>query len=58
MGEVLEVSWAASPVPSPCATLTFFLVNAVLNAGVSGKAPQMAGAAIGLTLYRGVLEER
>ncbi|HMB54714.1 MAG TPA: aquaporin [Thermoanaerobaculia bacterium] len=30
--------------------LTFFLVNAVLNAGVSGKATILAGLAIGLTL--------
>jgi len=30
--------------------LTFFLVNAVLNAGVSGKASHSAGLAIGLTL--------
>jgi aquaporin Z len=30
--------------------LTFFLVNTVLNAGVSGKAGSMAGLAIGLTL--------
>lgn len=30
--------------------LTFFLVNAVYNAAVSGKAGNMAGAAIGLTL--------
>jgi aquaporin Z len=32
------------------AILTFFLVNAVLNAGVSGKATNLAGLAIGLTL--------
>ena len=32
------------------AILTFFLVNAVLNAAVSGKAGDMAGLAIGLTL--------
>jgi len=30
--------------------LTFFLVNAVLNSAISGKATQMAGLAIGLTL--------
>lgn len=30
--------------------LTFFLVNAVLNAGISGKATNIAGLAIGLTL--------
>jgi aquaporin Z len=32
------------------AILTFFLVNAVLNAGISGKATSIAGLAIGLTL--------
>ena len=32
------------------AVLTFFLVNVVLNAGVSGRAGQSAGLAIGLTL--------
>jgi len=32
------------------AILTFFLVNAVLNAGISGKATHVAGLAIGLTL--------
>lgn len=32
------------------ALLTFFLVNAVMNAGISGKATSMAGLAIGLTL--------
>jgi aquaporin Z len=32
------------------AILTFFLVNAVLNAAVSGKAGDLAGLAIGLTL--------
>jgi MIP family channel proteins len=32
------------------AILTFFLVNAVLNAGVSGRAGQNAGLAIGFTL--------
>lgn len=32
------------------AILTFFLVNAVCNAAVSGKAGNLAGAAIGLTL--------
>jgi len=37
------------------AVLTFFLVNTVLNAAVSGKASQMAGAAIGLTLTLGIL---
>lgn len=30
--------------------LTFFLVNAVLNAGIHGKATEVAGLAIGLTL--------
>lgn len=37
------------------AILTFFLVNAVLNAGVSGKASQIAGIAIGLTLTSCIL---
>jgi MIP family channel proteins len=37
------------------AILTFFLVNTVLNAAVSGKAGNMAGAAIGLTLTLGIL---
>ena len=32
------------------AILTFFLVNTVLNAAVSGKAGNLAGVAIGLTL--------
>ena len=32
------------------AILTFFLVNAVLNAGISGKATIPGGLAIGLTL--------
>jgi len=32
------------------AVLTFFLVNAVLNAAISGKAGQFAGLSIGLTL--------
>lgn len=32
------------------AILTFFLVNAVLNAGIHGKATEVAGLAIGLTL--------
>ncbi|MEM7052288.1 MAG: aquaporin [Acidobacteriota bacterium] len=32
------------------ALLTFFLVNAVFNAGISGKAGNQAGIAIGLTL--------
>ena len=32
------------------ATLTFFLVNAVMNAGISGKATIPGGLAIGLTL--------
>ncbi len=32
------------------AILTFFLVNAVMNAGISGKATHVAGLAIGLTL--------
>ncbi len=32
------------------ALLTFFLVNTVMNAGISGKATSMAGMAIGLTL--------
>jgi MIP family channel proteins len=32
------------------AVLTFFLANAVLNAGISGKAPVTGGIAIGLTL--------
>lgn len=32
------------------AVMTFFLVNAVLNAAVSGKAGELAGLAIGMTL--------
>jgi len=32
------------------AILTFFLVNTVMNAAVSGKAGDLAGLAIGLTL--------
>ena len=32
------------------AILTFFLVNTIMNAGVSGKAGNMAGLAIGMTL--------
>ncbi len=35
--------------------LTFFLVNTVLNAAVSGKAGNMAGLAIGLTLTLAIL---
>lgn len=35
--------------------LTFFLVNTVLNAGVSGKAGAFAGLAIGLTLAFAIL---
>lgn len=35
--------------------LTFFLVNAVLNAGISGKATNLAGVAIGLTLTFSIL---
>jgi aquaporin Z len=37
------------------AILTFFLVNTVMNAAVSGKAGNMAGAAIGLTLTLAIL---
>src|SRR3978361_646640 len=37
------------------AILTFFLVNAVLNAGISGKATIPGGLAIGLTLTFGIL---
>jgi aquaporin Z len=37
------------------AILTFFLVNVVMNAAVSGKAPIPAGLAIGLTLTLGIL---
>jgi len=35
--------------------LTFFLVNSVLNAAVSGKAGNLAGLAIGLTLALSIL---
>lgn len=35
--------------------LTFFLVNTIYNAAVSGKAGNMAGAAIGLTLVFAIL---
>lgn len=35
--------------------LNFFLVNAIYNAGVSGKAKMAAGAAIGLTLTFAIL---
>jgi MIP family channel proteins len=37
------------------AILTFFLVNAVCNSAVSGKAGNLAGAAIGLTLTFSIL---
>ncbi|MGH9464543.1 MAG: MIP/aquaporin family protein [Thermoanaerobaculia bacterium] len=37
------------------AVLTFFLVNCVLNAAVSGKAGNLAGVAIGLTLTFAIL---
>ncbi|HEU4907111.1 MAG TPA: aquaporin [Solirubrobacterales bacterium] len=37
------------------AILTFFLVNAVLQCAVRGRAGQLAGAAIGLTLTLGIL---
>lgn len=37
------------------AILTFFLVNTVLNAAVSGKAGNLAGVAIGLTLTLSIL---
>jgi aquaporin Z len=37
------------------AVLTFFLVNAVLNAAISEKAGNMAGLAIGMTLTFGIL---
>lgn len=37
------------------AILTFFLVNCVLNAAVSGKAGNLAGVAIGLTLTFSIL---
>lgn len=37
------------------AVLTFFLVNTVLNAAVSGKAGNLAGLAIGLTLTFAIL---
>lgn len=37
------------------AILTFFLVNCVLNAAVSGKAGNLAGLAIGITLTFGIL---
>ena len=37
------------------AILTFFLVNAVLNAAISGKAGELAGLAIGLTLVFAIL---
>ena len=35
--------------------LTFFLVNAVMNAGISGKVTHVAGLAIGLTLVFAIL---
>ena len=37
------------------AILTFFLANAVLNAAVSGKAGDLAGLAIGVTLVFAIL---
>ena len=37
------------------AILTFFLVNAVMNAGISGKATIPGGLAIGFTLTFGIL---
>jgi MIP family channel proteins len=37
------------------AILTFFLVNAVMNAGISGKVTHVAGLAIGLTLVFAIL---
>jgi len=37
------------------AILTFFLVNCVLNAAISGKAGNMAGLAIGMTLVFAIL---
>lgn len=40
------------------AVLTFFLVNAVLNAAVSGRAGDLAGLAIGLTLAFAILMGR
>lgn len=47
-GQTLPVSAAMGFVVE--AILTFFLVNAVLHCAVAGKAGQLAGAAIGLTL--------
>lgn len=47
-GAVIDVTPAMGVVIE--LILTFFLVNAVLNAGVSGKASHSAGLAIGLTL--------
>lgn len=47
-GHVINVSPVAGLVVE--AILTFFLVNSVLNAAVSGKAGNLAGVAIGLTL--------
>ena len=47
-GAVIDVTPAMGVVIE--LILTFFLVNTVLNAGVSGKASHSAGLAIGLTL--------
>lgn len=47
-GNVLDVTPAAGCVVE--ALLTFFLMNAVLNAALSGKAGDLAGLAVGLTL--------
>ncbi len=52
-GATIEVTPAVGLLVE--AILTFFLVNCVLNAAVSGKAGNLAGAAIGLTLAFAIL---
>jgi aquaporin Z len=52
-GAVIDVTPAMGVVIE--LILTFFLVNTVLNAGVSGKATHSAGLAIGLTLTFAIL---
>jgi len=52
-GAVIDISPVQGLVIE--AVLTFFLVNTVLNAAVSGKAGNLAGLAIGLTLAFAIL---
>lgn len=61
LAEGLETAGGATITITPLsgfvieALLTFFLVNAVMNAGISGKVTHVAGIAIGFTLISCIL---